>query len=160
MIKPMKAIPSIIPNLNDLSGGASAVAEDDSPKYISGDSREPFTSSEMLTHWNAYAMEIKQAGKINLFTLMTSNAPVLLPNHQIEVTIENKIQDNLLSIEKVDLLNYLRVRLKNFATDIVTRHAEKNEKRKLYTAHEKYQHMVEKNPQLEEFRRRFNLEIG
>lgn len=158
-IKPLKAIPSIIPNLNEISS-PSAVAEDDSPQYISGSSKKPFDASKLLLEWNAYAEEVKKQSKINLFTLMTSNAPSLLDNYQIEVIIENKIQENLLNIEKIDLLNRLRVRLENFSIDVTTRYAEKNEKRKLYTAHEKYQHMVEKNPQLEEFRRRFNLEIG
>ncbi|MGX5688067.1 DNA polymerase III subunit gamma/tau [Arcticibacter tournemirensis] len=159
VIKPLKAAPSIIPNLNDL-GAKSEVAEDDAPKYISGESRESFNGDEMLARWNEYAEEVKRLGKINLFTLMTSNAPVLLDNYQIEVIIENRIQDNLLAIEKIDLLNFLRVKLRNFGIDIVTRHAEKSDKKRLYTAHEKYQHMAGKNPQLEEFRRRFNLEIG
>ncbi len=159
VIKPLKASPSLIPNLNDLSR-PSEVAEDDAPKYISGENREHFEPNDMLAAWNEYAEEIKHSGKINLFTLMTSNAPVLLDNYLIEVLIENNLQEGLLNIEKVDILNNLRVKLKNFSINIVTRHAEKNEKKRLYTAHEKYQHMVEKNPHLEEFRRKFNLEIG
>ncbi|WP_256014012.1 DNA polymerase III subunit gamma/tau [Desertivirga xinjiangensis] len=158
-IKPLTASASIIPNLNDLSGSVSAVQEDEGPKYVSGDSREHFSADQFLQEWNKYAEDIKRAGKINLFTLMTANSPSLLDNYQVEVIIENKIQETQLSVERVDLLNYLRVKLKNFGIDIITRQVEKTDKRKLYTSSEKYQHMAEKNPSLEDFRRRFNLNI-
>ena len=88
-----------------------------------------------------------------------SNAPTLKDNYQIEIIIENKIQEGLLTTEKIDLLNYLRSTLRNFSIDIITRQIEKADKKKLYTSTEKYQHMAEKNPSLEDFRRRFNLNI-
>ncbi|WP_207427791.1 DNA polymerase III subunit gamma/tau [Pedobacter sp. SYSU D00535] len=157
-IKPLTAIPSIIPSLNDLSG-STAKEENDEPQVISGDSREPFTANDLLREWNSYAEEIKRQGKINLFTLMTANSPTLLPNFQIEVVIENKIQEGQLAVEKIDLLNHLRIKMQNFGIDIVTRQAEKNDKKRLYTSSEKYQYMAEKNPVLEEFRRKFNLNV-
>jgi DNA polymerase III subunit gamma/tau len=158
-VKPvLKPAASIIPNLNDL-GSAKAEEEDDSPKYIAGDSREAFSPDQFLSVWNKYAEDVKRAGKINLFTILTANPPVLLGPETIAVTIENKIQENQLATEKIDLLNHLRVQLRNFSIDVVSRMMEKNEKRRLYTSHEKYQHMAEKNPSLEEFRRKFNLEV-
>jgi DNA polymerase-3 subunit gamma/tau len=149
---------SIIPNLNDLSANYSK-KEEDKPDYVSGDSLQPFTAEMMLKFWNEYAQKIKQDNKINIFTIMTSNAPTLLDNYRIEVTTENKIQESQLGNEKVDLLNFLRVQLQNFSVDIVTKQAEQSNKKRLYTSQDKYQHMVEKNPSLEEFRRRFNLDI-
>lgn len=150
---------SLIPSLNDI-GVEVKKTEKEEPDYISGDSEERFSEDTLLDFWNQYAEQIKAAGKINLFTLMTSNAPSLLPDHQIQLIIENKTQENLLSIEKIDLLNFLRVRLKNFKVDIITKQAELNDKKRLYTSNEKYQHMVEINPKLEELRRRFNLDIN
>lgn len=147
---------SIIPDLKTLSD-PNAKKEEDKPDYISGDQRSEFSRDEFLRKWNEYAEVIKKAGKINLFTIMTANSPVLLENFKIEVLIENKIQETQLMMEKIDLLNFLRVELQNFAIEIETRFAESTAKRKLYTSSEKYQHMVEKNPNLEEFRKRFNL---
>ncbi|MGV3508290.1 MAG: DNA polymerase III subunit gamma/tau [Sphingobacteriaceae bacterium] len=157
-VQPLKSAPSIIPNLNDLSAGNKV--EEEAPKYVSGDSRKPFTSDDLLKLWNNYAAEAKKNGKINLFTIMTANSPLLLDNFIIELTIENRIQEELLIVEKIDLLNFLRIQFENFGIDIITRQAEQNEKKKLYTSHEKYQHMVAKNPNLEEFRRRFNLDVN
>ncbi|HEY1025607.1 MAG TPA: DNA polymerase III subunit gamma/tau [Sphingobacteriaceae bacterium] len=152
----LKTAPSIIPDLNALTDPNSK-AEEDKPDYIIGESRNAFSNDEFLQKWNEYAETVKKGGKINLFTIMTANPPVLLPDFRIEVLIENKIQDDLLTIEKIDLLNFLRVELQNFGIEIITKQAEQTGRKKLYTSTEKYQHMVEKNPNLEEFRRKFNL---
>ncbi|SDM42586.1 DNA polymerase-3 subunit gamma/tau [Daejeonella rubra] len=149
---------SLIPNLNDLEANYSK-KEEIQAEYLSGESKAEFNSDTMLKFWNAYAEKIKKEGKINIFTIMTANPPVLLDNFLIELVIENKIQEDLLSSEKVDLLNYLRVELKNFSVDLKTRQMEQTQKRRLYTSSEKYQHMLEKNPNLEEFKRRFNLDL-
>ncbi|MXV53021.1 DNA polymerase III subunit gamma/tau [Pedobacter sp. HMF7647] len=158
MPKPGLVTSSLIPNLNDLTV-KSEVAESDEPQYISGDAKNAFSNDDFLKLWHEYASKSKAAAKLNLFTVMTSNPPVLLPDWKIEVIIENKIQQDLLILEKIDLLNFLRVELKNFSIDIVPKQAEQTTKRRLYTSNEKYQHMVEKNPALEEFRRHFNLGI-
>ena len=149
---------SLIPNLNDLAANYSK-KELEQVDYVHGDSKTDFTAETLLKRWDEYAQIIKQAGKLNIFTLMTANAPTLLDNFQIELIIENKIQENQFVNEKIDLLNFLRVQLQNFNVDIVTKHIEQTNKKRLYTSTEKYQHMVEKNPNLEEFRKRFNLDL-
>lgn len=149
---------TLIPNLNDLTASYSR-KEEKGPEYLSGDSKQEFSSDVLLRHWNIYAEKVKKEGKINIFTILTANPPTLLDNFVVEVIIENKIQDDLLNIEKIDLLNYLRVELKNFSIELTTKLMEQTTQRKLYTSTEKYQHMVQKNPNLEEFKRRFNLDL-
>lgn len=148
---------SLIPNLQTLS--SSKVETTDEPTYVTGDSQQAFSNETFLNLWTSYAQKKKQEGKINLFTMMTSSIPVLLDQTTIQLTIENNIQESQLTVEKIDLLNFLRVELQNFSVDIVTKIAEVTEKRRLYTSTEKYQHMVEKNPQLEVFRAKFDLAV-
>ena len=149
---------SLIPNLNDLAANYSKKEEVEA-EYLSGDSKIDFNSDMMLNLWNAYAEKVKKDGKINIFTIMTAYSPILLDNYIIELPIENKIQEELLSSEKVDLLNFLRVQLKNFSTDLQTKQVEQTQKKRLYTSSEKYEHMLQKNPNLDEFKRRFNLDL-
>lgn len=159
LIKKMVNTGSLIPNLNDLT--SSMVAEEDnSPKYVSGDLKEDFSSRDLLTAWNKYAQDILKENKMSIYTLMSANDPVLKDNYQVEVIVDNRIQENLLVHEKVDLLNRLRVELRNFNIDLIVRYVEKKEKKQLYTSHDKYQHMVAKNPNLDELRRRFNLDLS
>lgn len=149
---------TMIPNLNDLSLNTPKL-EEEKPEYITGNSQEQFSADQFLKLWTEYANKKKEEGKINIFTLMTGNDPVLLDNYIIQIGIENKVQETQLSEEKIDLLNFLRVELQNFSIDIQTKQVEHSEKKRLYTSNEKYQHMVEKNPKLEEFKQKFNLNI-
>jgi DNA polymerase-3 subunit gamma/tau len=146
----------LIPNLNDL---ASAPLEEEKPDYLRGDACQPFSAEMLLNRWNAFAEKAKKENKINLFTLMTANPPVLLDDYQIELNVENKIQENQLQEARIDLMNYLRTELQNFQLDLATKIVENTEKKRLYTSSEKYQYMVEKNPKLEEFKKRFNLDL-
>ena len=149
---------ALIPNLNDLAANYNK-KEENSPEYLSGDSKVDFNADTLLRFWNTYAAKMKNEGKINIFTIMTSYPPRLLPDFVIELDIENKIQEDLLHTEKVDLLNFLRTELRNFSIDLQTKLLEQIQKKRLYTSNEKYQHMLEKNPNLEEFRKRFNLDL-
>lgn len=149
----------LIPNLNDLEAVSSA-GEAKEAEYITGDSRDEFSPDTMLRYWNQYAEKIRNEGKINIFTIMTTHPPTLADGFNIELVIENKIQEELLGTEKVDLLNFMRTQLRNFGIELITKMAGPDSKKRLYTSAEKYQHMVEKNPKLEEFKQRFNLDLG
>ena len=159
MPKPsLSANSTLIPNLNDLEANYTK-KEEERPEYLSGDSKVDFKAETLLSFWNEYAAKMKNEGKINVFTIMTSYPPRLLPDYVIELDIENKIQEDLLHNEKVELLNFLRTELKNFGVELQTKLLEQIQKKRLYTSNEKYQHMLEKNPNLEEFRKRFNLDL-
>ena len=88
---------------------------------------------------------------------MTANAPTLKENYQISVIIENQLQQQLLIESKIDLLNYLRQKLKNFKIDLIPVLQKTDVIRKPVTDTEKYQAMLSKNPLLDQFRKEFNL---
>ncbi|WP_316838040.1 DNA polymerase III subunit gamma/tau [Pedobacter nutrimenti] len=148
---------TLIPSLTSLESLASE-AESKEPKYIDGHDKDSFTFEQLMSLWNSYAHKAKDEGKINIFTLLTSNEPIL-EQHEITVLIENKIQEGLLHEEMVYFLNFLRSQLKNFSIQIKTKKIEVQLKNRLYTSIEKYQYLAQKNPQLEEMRKRFNLDI-
>lgn len=150
---------SLIPSLNDLEKVASG-EDDGKPKYISGDAKEPFSIEQFLVHWNQYAEIAKSEGKINIYTLLNTSDPVLENNDTIVAHIEHKIQESLLQDEMIDLLNYIRPRLKNFNVKVITKQIERVAVNRLYTSVEKYQYLLEKNNKLEELRARFNLDIN
>ncbi|PST81663.1 DNA polymerase III subunit gamma/tau [Pedobacter yulinensis] len=152
-----QVIPSLIPSLTDLERVANG--EEDGPKKVTGDARQPFTYETLLELWNKYAERLKADGKINVFTLMTTNAPVLKTPEHIVVLTENKIQEHLLQDESVELLNYLRNGLQNFGIEISHEQTERKQVKRLYTNTEKYAYLAAKNPKLEEMRRRFNLDV-
>ncbi|QNL52519.1 DNA polymerase III subunit gamma/tau [Olivibacter sp. SDN3] len=148
---------SSIPNLNDVFKDKKEDDPNAEPEYIMGAERQSFDYENFMKVWHAYADQAKATNKITLFTLMTANAPKLRDDHKIEVIVENAIQENLLTISKIEILNDLRVKLKNFAIDLIPVQVESNVVRKPYTNQEKYQAMLAKNPLVEKLRQDFNL---
>lgn len=152
-----KSIASLIPSLTDLERIAEA-DEDKGPKYISGNEKQEFTAVQFLELWKVYTQKANDDHKIHLFTLM-NNDPII-DGTEITVLVENSALESTLNTEKVDLLNFLRSGLKNFDIQITVKKAENLGKKRIYTNKDKYSYMVDKNPQLEEMRRRFNLDIN
>ncbi|MCY1512665.1 hypothetical protein D9M68_471350 [compost metagenome] len=88
-----------------------------------------------------------------------NNDPIL-DGTNITVLVENLALESTLQDEKIELLNFLRTELKNFDLQLISKRAANTQKKRIYTNKDKYTYMVEKNPQLEEMRKRFNLDIN
>ncbi|MDC0342197.1 DNA polymerase III subunit gamma/tau [Flavobacteriaceae bacterium] len=119
---------------------------------------EDFTQQQMITHWNAYTEIVKGQGKYNFLSHLTMNEPKLkdgmihleFPNQTIKLEVER---------DKFELLSYMRKKLKNYNVDLVIDVNELQVKRYAYTDKEKYEKLVEKNPNLEALRNAFELDI-
>ncbi|WP_158796954.1 DNA polymerase III subunit gamma/tau [Pedobacter sp. L105] len=148
------SIPSLTGPLNAEGG-----IDDKEPKYVFGEDKEPFTHDELMVLWKEYIQKTKEENKINLYTILTTNEPELTKPTEITVLITNLAQESILQNEQVEFLNFLRTRLKNFDVGIVTRKVENKIENRLYTSIERYHYLVEKNPKLEDLRKRFNLDL-
>jgi DNA polymerase-3 subunit gamma/tau len=157
-LQPMNASATmLIPSLTDLEKVAHG-EEDKGPQYLSGTEKQAFTDERFLALWRSYTQKANDEHKIHLFTLM-NNDPII-DGTEITVLVENKALEDILQNEKVELLNYLRSELKNFDLQITAKKAENTQKKRIYTNKDKYSYLVDKNPKLEELRRRFNLDIN
>lgn len=150
---------TLIPNLKD----PNSIKTEDEKKAekveLTGDEKTPFTQEEFIKVWVDYSSLIKSEHKMSLASLLDNYTPTLKENFRIELQVENKLQANELIHERIDLLNYLREKLKNYSIMVEPIIVENTQERKLYTSKDKYQHMLEKNPKLEEFRKAFNLDL-
>ncbi len=149
----------LIPSLNDFDRIAQE-EEDKGPKKATGEAREVFSYDRLLEIWSIYTQKLKAADKINLFTILNNFAPTLLNPQLIEISVESKTQEHLIQQESVELLNFLRNELRNFAVEVTYKLVERKIENRLYGNREKYDYLVNKNPKLDELRRRFNLDIN
>jgi DNA polymerase-3 subunit gamma/tau len=147
-----------IPSLKNI-GNVSETAEEEEDPYLKGEAKEPFTFDDFLREWNTYASKVKIEGKMNLLPVFTTEAPTMLRPYIFEIVVANKVQEDLFKEEKPNFLNYMRTTLRNFDLEVNSRIDKQIAAKRPYTAQEKYQHMAAKNPQLEELRRRFNLDF-
>ena len=149
---------SLIPSLTDLSSGNNLDTEDKGPQYVRGNEKQAFTKEQLLARWNEYAEKARANDKIHLYTLLSSNEP-LVDGFHITVLVENIALEATLQDEKIELLNFLRGNLSNFDIQVFAKRVEPKQSDRIYTNKDKYAYLVEKNPQLEEFRQRFNLDL-
>ncbi len=149
---------SLIPSLTDFSSGNNLDGEDKGPQYVSGNDTQAFTQDQFMAVWKQCIQKANAEDKIHLFTLLSSNEPVL-EGTNIIVSIENIALESTLQDEKIELLNFIRSQLKNFDIQIVTKRIEPKLSNRIYSNKDKYAYLVDKNPQLEEFRQRFNLDL-
>lgn len=97
--------------------------------------------------------------KVYLKNTMINCKPVLQENYFFEVGVHNPGQQDELSNGCVDLLNYLRVQLKNTRIQMRVRIVETNEKHLAYTSTEKFEHLLSVNPVLAKLKDEFNLTL-
>jgi DNA polymerase-3 subunit gamma/tau len=120
---------------------------------------EPFTETEMLEQWLKYAQRIEDKGYRIVASLLTINDPILegttiiheLPNESSKIDFEK---------EKPELLGYLRGKLHNHDITIDVKVNETLVLKKNYTPQDKYNRLVELNPNLELMRNLFGLEVN
>ncbi|TBX64832.1 DNA polymerase III subunit gamma/tau [Flavobacterium silvisoli] len=119
---------------------------------------EPFTETEMLEQWLKYAQRMEDKGFRIIASLLTINDPTLdgttiiheLPNESSKIDFEK---------ERPELLGYLRGKLHNHDIQIQVKVNETLVVKKAFTNEEKYNRLVEINPNLALLKKMFDLDI-
>jgi DNA polymerase-3 subunit gamma/tau len=103
---------------------------------------------------------MEPTGKHNFLGIIKSKIGKLKSENTIEVTLDNKVQEEVLNDEKTNLLGYLKTQLENDKISITVEVTPlKEEDMKAYTAEDKFKKMVKKNPNLMDLKNKFDLEI-
>ena len=119
---------------------------------------EPFTETEMLEQWFKYAQRMEDKGQHIIGSLLTLNDPTLdgttiiheLPNESSKLEFE----------KDKELLGYLKGKLHNHDITIEISVNEAMVVKKSHSTRDKYNLLVELNPNLELMREMFGLEIN
>ncbi|WP_240976701.1 DNA polymerase III subunit gamma/tau [Flavobacterium rivulicola] len=119
---------------------------------------EPFTETEMLEQWLKYAQRMEDKGYRIVASLLTINDPILdgttiiheLPNESSKIDFEK---------EKPELLGYLRGKLHNHDITINVKVNETLVVKRAFTNQDKYNRLVEINPNLELLKKMFDLDV-
>lgn len=116
-----------------------------------------FSEQELIRCWEAFA---ETAGeKVHLKNTMINCKPVLQDNFYFEVAVHNPGQQEQLTSNSLDILNFLRYNLRNTRIQMRTRISEVNEKHLAYTTTEKYNLLLQINPVITKLREEFDLRI-
>ena len=120
----------------------------------------PFTQEEFLTAWHASILKYKDGGKINIYNTLTKKNPVVDANFNFEIEINNSVQEESITVEKLELLAELRIKLKNHKINLITIVTESKDEYRPYTTLDKFKKMAVKNPKMIELHKRIDLDIN
>ena len=110
-------------------------------------------------HWKKFTEIITVNGERNMVALLQLGLPRLKNKVEIHYAVPNDTNRVELEKNSNELMGYLRDQLSNDALTLKL-YLELNEKKKfIYTNEEKYKTISEKNPNLEQFKKKFNLEF-
>lgn len=138
----------------------SSENKQDTPLTASGQPYQEFTSDALHAAWEKYANDLKLKGKSNLGIALLSKRPSIADDKTtIEFIINNKALEEAITEDKMTFLAFLRRELNNYAIQLNLQLTVNEEKTNLYTATDRYNRLVEKNPMIKKFRQTFDLDL-
>jgi DNA polymerase-3 subunit gamma/tau len=121
--------------------------------------REHEVSQESLLEcWENYTKHMTDNGARNMVALLQLDQPRLKNKIEIHLTVPNDTNRVELEKQSTSLLSYLREKLINDHLTLKLHVDTKEDKKFVYTAEDKYDELVKKNPIIAAFKKNFNLE--
>ncbi len=133
--------------------------EEDLDRPIDGKPQNAFNKASLQKVWDAFVEKSKKEGlKVVVATLSNKDLEIK-ENHMVEVTLDNALQGQKFQEIKRDLLYFCREKLQNFALFFTVKIVKDSQKLDPYSAPEKYQYLLNKNPHLAKLREDLGLDI-
>ncbi|MDD5571583.1 MAG: DNA polymerase III subunit gamma/tau [Bacteroidales bacterium] len=153
-----KAIPQSL-KVKDIGSSYEEEKKQDVIKDAETKVVKDYTAEELEKVWLKYSETIPK-NNLSFISLLTKRKPFLKENNVVLLTIDNKAQQNELTTRKAELLEFLRKELGNnqIQLEIVIEKGEEMDS-KPYTDSDKLMEMQKKNPNLENLRKQFDLDI-
>lgn len=118
----------------------------------------PFDQKNLVECWGRVAESMVNRNVV--YALLNQVNPILEEDFNIRVSVGTRVQSGYLEEVRDELISSLRKELKNdsLGINIYVEDSASNAKI-VYTAEERYKFLLKKNPQLDEFRKEFQLDI-
>ena len=155
-INPLKPVSSFSLSSIALKNAISKTIE---PNKKNIELKENFNIEAVNNYLNQYVENLKTEGKKNIASILSMNPISLSDNYKIHFKVANEMNRVEVNIEKERLLPFLKKHLKNDKIKIEVEISENPKQEQIYTPTEKYQYLLQLNPQLEELRKKFNLDF-
>ncbi len=121
---------------------------------------QPLEHDAVINAVKELVEKLQTEGRKQLATTLNKHQPKLLENGVIEIAVDNPIQAGEIQDNRTELLGYLKKKLMNGNVDLFSRVMETGEGTfTAYTPAEKFSKMAEKNPDLNQLRQQFDLEL-
>ncbi len=117
-----------------------------------------FNEKDLIEKWHEFSSTM--GAKPRIFNTLTSKDPKLEDSNIVTFQIDNNLQEQKINEIRNELIDYLKRQLKNSNIELKLIISEvEEENNKLYTAEDKFKHMLSKNQDLNKLKQEFNLDL-
>ena len=120
--------------------------------------KDAFSQEHLQKIWHE-RVNLLFGEKPGILSSLTKHPPILREDHTIELKLDGKHQLEQLQENRATLIEALRKDLNNYSVQLETPVEEVIVVKKAYTPKEIYQSMLEVNPELENLRKTFDLDL-
>jgi len=143
-----------------LRSGNPAVENKTAESKVENIPSQPLDEKTIILVIKELAGKLQAEGRRQLAAAMNKHAARLIDESLIEIPVDNPIQAGEIQENRQELLTYLKEKLSNGTIQLQARLAESHEGTDTaYTPAEKFNKMAEKNPDLNQLRQQFDLEL-
>lgn len=121
--------------------------------------KEAFTEEAMQKHWADFVQKIENDGRKILASNLNTDIPKLKDPITIWIEMPNSTMKKEIEREQFDLMEYLRLHLKNHFIKLQITVNEATAKKFAFTPEEKYEKLRQKNPAIDLLRKEFDLDL-
>lgn len=119
-----------------------------------------FGMDDLKMIWRRFAFEMKSKGKQTFFSALVKRDPILVEGTKYRLEVDNQAQIDYISPILSDLVDYLRINLKNYSIEVgIELTTNPEEEVKFLNGKDKFAALARKNPNLHTLKSTFNLDI-
>jgi DNA polymerase III subunit gamma/tau len=120
---------------------------------------DQFSQADMNAVWEKLKDQYRNTSPV-IFTALNIYPPVMVDEITIEIGVDNLVQKDSFFEQKPQILSFIRKQLNNYAINFTVVVKENTRKaQKAYLPIEKYQKMIEKNPEIENLKNDLDLDL-
>ncbi|MDO6597961.1 DNA polymerase III subunit gamma/tau [Oceanihabitans sp. 2_MG-2023] len=119
---------------------------------------DAFTEEAAIEAWYAFVKKIEENGQYNLASILSIDKPKISGN-TIHVEYPNATNKVEVERQQYPLLGFIRKKLNNYDIHLEVTVNEQLEKKYAYTSKDKFEKLMEKNPNMELLRKTFDLDV-
>tara|TARA_B100000579_G_scaffold123007_1_gene99038 strand:- start:30022 stop:31767 length:1746 start_codon:yes stop_codon:yes gene_type:complete len=123
-----------------------------------GEEKNEWSEKQLIIQWKEFAKKLIDRQKINLANIFDRYNPKK-DNNTLILELVSLSEKSEVEEIKVELLTFLKNRLKNDFIELVITLTQEDNKNMLHTKSEKYQHMLEKNQKIQLIKEQLDLNI-
>ena len=121
--------------------------------------KDAFTQADFEKYWQQYLDHLRKNRKKNLLSMLTIDKHPKVVDRMIHLTLSGEGLKRELERNKESVLKFLRKSLNNYDIDFVIEVNEEKQSEVAYTKQQKFDKMLEKNPDLHYLHQKFKLNL-